>query len=280
MPRVDSTLQEVQLSAPDFTDTPLSGLLTLTGRSAVVTGGAKGLGRAIGRRLAQAGAVVYLADVDEDALREAAGAIGTGAVPVSFDATQPEHHEALANRVRAETGALDIWVNNAGIYPFTDFLDMTPDDWRAVTRLNLDGVFYGSSAAARAMAPMGRGVIVNLSSTAGYGAEGGGIAHYASTKHAVRGLTKSLALELGPKGIRAIAIAPTLIETPGTLDQKETISRGLGVDDAHEAFAQQIPLRRIGLPDDVARVVLFCVSDLAGFVSGDTILVDGGLRSQ
>jgi len=268
------------LSAPDHTDTSLRELVDLTGRSAVVTGGAKGLGRAIGRRLAEAGAVVYLADIDEAGVRQAASEIGQSAIPVEFDATQPEHHESLATRVRTETGRLDIWVNNAGIYPFEGFLEMTPEDWHKVTRLNLDGVFYGSSAAARTMAPAGRGVIVNLSSTAGYGAEGGGIAHYCSTKHAVRGLTKSLALELGPKGIRAVAVAPTLIETPGTVSQKDEISAGMGVDDAHAAFAEQIPLRRIGVPDDVARVVLFCASDLAGFVSGDTILIDGGLRSQ
>ncbi|MDH4280321.1 MAG: SDR family oxidoreductase, partial [Acidimicrobiia bacterium] len=199
---------------------------------------------------------------------------------VVLDATKREDNVELAGRIADEHGSLDIWVNNAGIYPFSPFTDMSAEEWGRVTTLNLDGVFHGSQAAACHMVDQGSGVIVNMSSTAGYGAEGGNIAHYAATKHAVRGLTKSLAFELGPKGVRAIALAPTLIETPGTVSQKDAISEGMGVDDAHQAFAEQIPLRRIGVPDDVARVVLFAVSGLAEFVSGDTILVDGGLRSR
>ncbi len=268
------------MTAPDLTDTPLGELLDLSGQAAVVTGGARGLGKGIGRRLAEAGATVYLADVDGAAAEEAAASLSGRVHSVEFDATDHQAHEALADRVSNEQGSLDIWVNNAGIYPFTPFTEMTAEDWHKVTALNLDGVFYGSRAAATRMVDQGRGVIVNMSSTAGYGAEGGNIAHYTATKHAVRGLTKSLAFELGPHGVRAIAIAPTLIETPGTVSQKADISQGMGVDDAHEAVGRQIPLRRIGVPDDVARVVLFAVSGLAGFVSGDCVLVDGGLRSR
>lgn len=268
------------MPAPDLTDTSIAELLDLSGKTAVVTGGAKGLGKAIGRRLAKAGAVVYLADIDGAAAKEAADELGGDVRAVTLDATSREDNVELAGRVADAHGSLDIWVNNAGIYPFSPFTEMSADEWDRVTSLNLDGVFHGSQAAACQMVDQGSGVIVNMSSTAGYGAEGGNIAHYTATKHAVRGLTKSLAFELGPKGVRAIALAPTLIETPGTVSQKDEISAGMGVDDAHKAFAEQIPLRRIGVPDDVARVVLFAVSGLAEFVSGDTILVDGGLRSR
>jgi NAD(P)-dependent dehydrogenase (short-subunit alcohol dehydrogenase family) len=269
------------MAIADYTDTALTDLLDLTGKNAVITGGAKGLGKAIGRRLAEAGAKVWLADLDFDTAEKAAAELPGDAVAVKLDASDREANIDLADRIAAEAGSLDIWVNNAGIYPFSPVEELSAGEWNKVIDLNLNGVFHGAQAAGRVMANQGSGVILNMSSTAGYGTEGGGIAHYTSAKHAVRGLTKSLAFELGPKGVRCIALAPTLIETPGTVAQKEDIAGGMGSDgDPHEAFAEQIPLRRIGKPDDVARVALFAVSDMAAFVNGDTILVDGGLRSR
>jgi NAD(P)-dependent dehydrogenase (short-subunit alcohol dehydrogenase family) len=268
------------MTSTDLRATPLHDLLSLDGRSAVVTGGGQGIGAAVADRLSEAGARVYVADLEEERATTTSDALPNEGVAVAFDATDAGAHRDLAGRVVAETGRLDIWINNAGIYPFAPITDMTDEQWHAVIDLNLNGMFYGAREAASRMVEAGNGgTIVSLSSTAGYTAEGAGLAHYVSTKHAVRGLTKSLAVELGPHGIRALAVAPTLIETPGTIAQRDEISQNTGGQNPHEAFAAMIPLRRIGMPDDVARVVLFCVSGLAGFVSGDTILVDGGLKS-
>lgn len=262
----------------DLTDTPISELVSLAGQTAVVTGGARGIGRGIGRRFVEAGATVYVADLDEAAAKETADQLGGGAVGVHLDATDSAGCTELARRCVEETGTLDVWVNNAGIYPF-DEMPMTDQEWSKVVAVNLDGVFFGARAAAEHMGDSG-GVIINLSSTAGYGAESPGLAHYVSTKHAVRGLTKSLALEYGPRNIRSIALAPTLIETDGTLAQKDEIAAAQGVEDPHAMFAELMPLGRIGYPDDIARVALFCASGLAGFVNGDTILVDGGMKAR
>lgn len=267
------------MPVPDLTDTPIADLLSLDGQTAVVTGGAQGIGAAVARRLSEAGAVVYAADLDGDRARTTADELPAEGIAVTFDAADPDAHDRLAQQVVDERGRLDIWVNNAGVYPFSPLTEMTNEQWRRVVDLNLSGTYFGARAAARPMVAAGRGTIVNLSSTAGYTAEGAGLAHYVSTKHAVRGLTKSLAVELGPSGVRALAVAPTLIETPGTLAQRDEISQNTGGQDPHAAFADMIPLRRIGKPDDVARVILFCVSGLAAFLSGDTILIDGGLKS-
>ncbi|MEE8600513.1 SDR family NAD(P)-dependent oxidoreductase [Euzebya tangerina] len=267
------------MSLPDLTEASLADLVSLEGRTAVITGGAAGIGAAIARRFDEAGAHVTIADLDLAAAEKTASELSRAAA-VHLDASNSRQNIEVAEGVVEEHGRLDIWVNNAGIYPFVDLVDMTPEQWHTVISLNLDGVFFGSRAAMRPMVAAGRGVIINLASTAAYGAEGGGIAHYTASKHGVRGFTKALAFELGPSGVRAVALAPTLVETPGTLADRDAISAGMGVENAHDAFAEQIPARRIGYPDDVARVAYFLASDLAAFVSGDTILVDGGLRSR
>src|SRR5262249_19863899 len=145
-----------------------------------------------------------------------------------------------------------------------------------VLDINLRGTFIGAREAARRMTRAGRGgVILNLASTAGFKAGGPAVAHYVSSKHAVIGLTKSLAVELGPHGIRVLAIAPTLIETPG-IEAGEEAFRHAGLGDLLDSYAQRLPLGRVGVSDDVARVALFCASDLSLFMTGSTVLVDGG----
>ena len=264
--------------APDLTDATIEDLLDLTGRTAVITGGAAGLGRAIARRYAQAGATVYIGDLDEEAATATAEALDGDVRPMAMDATDGADHDAIADRAIDETGRLDIWVNNAGIYPFVDFEDMTEDDWRKVVSLNLDGTFLGARTAADRMVELGEGgLILNMSSTAGYGAEGAGISHYVATKHGVRGLTKSLALELGEHGIRSLALAPTLIETEGTQAGADDIESSQ--DDGAGAIAERAPLGRAGVPDDVARVALFAASGLSSFMTGDTLLIDAGVRT-
>ena len=156
-----------------------------------------------------------------------------------------------------EFGAIDIWVNNAGMYPNTPLLEITDEHWDRVVNLNLRGTFIGAREAAKRMVETGTaGVIVNISSTGAFNASSGAnSAHYIASKHGVAGLTKSLATELGPHGIRAVAVAPTLSETPGVQANRE---RGLG--DVLDAYGSRLPLGRLGKPDDVAP---------SGFIRGE-----------
>jgi NAD(P)-dependent dehydrogenase (short-subunit alcohol dehydrogenase family) len=263
----------------DVSDRSLTDLLSLAGRVAVVTGGAVGIGRAIADRFAEAGADVVIGDVTDPAatVAELAAAhpdrriLGT-----TLDVRDGASIVACADLAVRELGRLDIWANNAGIYPSRPLLDLTDEDWDRVLEINLRGTFVGAREAARRMVGAGHGgVILNIASTAGYQAGGPGVAHYVSSKHAVRGLTKSLAVELGPKGIRALAIAPTLIETPG-IDAGREQFRQAGLGDMIDTYAQRLPLGRAGVADDVARVAVFAASDLALFMTGSTLLVDAG----
>ena len=268
------------MSAPDVSSRTIAQLISLEGRTAVVTGGARGIGRAIATRFAEAGANVLIGDVDKTGAEESAETIarefGHQAIGVELDVTNGTSIAAAADRAVRELGGLDIWVNNAGIYPSTPLLDMTDQDWDKVLDVNLRGTFIGAREAGRRMAEAGHGgVIINLASTAGYRAAGPGIAHYVSSKHAVRGLTKSLAVEFGPRGIRVLALAPTLIETPG-IEEGRAAFQAAGLGDMLEQMAQREPLGRVGVPDDIARVALFCASDLAMLMTGSTLLVDAG----
>jgi NAD(P)-dependent dehydrogenase (short-subunit alcohol dehydrogenase family) len=151
---------------------------------------------------------------------------------------------------------------------------MEPEDWDLVLDVDLRAVFLGAREAARRMIELGRGgVIVNVASTAAYRVAGRGIAHYAAAKHGVLGLTKSLAVELGPSGIRVLAVAPCVTATPGIEEARLTMQRaGFAI----EHLGDELPLGRIAVPDDIARVVLFCACDLAGLMTGSTLLVDAG----
>ena len=171
----------------------------------------------------------------------------------------------------AELGGLDIWVNNAGIFPTTGpAIDADDEFVDRMLHVNVRGTYAGAREAARRMT--NGGVIVNLTSTAGFKASAG-ISAYVASKHAVVGITKALALELGPLGIRVLAVAPTIIDTPGVRDQMAPLAEA-GVD--VEARVAANPLGRMGVPDDVARVVLFCCTDMAAFMTGSTVAVDAG----
>ena len=258
---------------PDLTERPLADLVSLTGRAAVVTGAARGLGRAIARRLAEAGASVLLADVDARGAEAACDEIGhqTGGTlsAIGLDVADPASITAAADSALERFGRLDVWVNNAGVYPSTPVLEMSDADWDRVVQVNLTGSFVGAREAARRMVAAGHGgVIVNLASVAGLRGRGPAIPHYVATKHGIVGLTKQLALEFAGAGIRVLAVAPTTIVTPG-------VKAGLGRPPDLEARLAG-PLGRAGQPDDVARVVLFCASDLSMFMTGSTLVVDGG----
>lgn len=265
----------------DVTDRALAALVSLEGRAAVVTGGAMGIGRAIVRRLAEAGADVVIADLDLAAAELAAKELGE-AFPARrilahhVDVADPAAIAELAAFCVDALGDIDIWVNNAGIYPAAPALEMTDELWDRVLDINLRGTFDGAREAARHMVAAGHGgVIVNIASTAGFTASGPGVAHYVASKHAVVGLTKSLGIEFAPHDIRCLAVAPTLIDTPG-IDANRKQFEAAGLGDVLDQLGASLPLGRLGVADDVARVVLFCASDLSMFMTASTLLVDAG----
>ncbi len=256
----------------DFSKRPLDELMSLEGRVAVVTGGARGIGLAIAKRLAEAGAEIVIADIDVgNSLKKAVAGlkkINPKAVGYHYDARDADAMEEAAEGAIARFGKLNIWVNDAGIYPEGALLEMDDETIDEVIDTNLKGVIYGSRAAAGHMQKKG-GVILNLSSVAGFKGTSD-MAHYNATKYAVRGLTASLAQEWGKKNIRVLAIAPTLIDTPGIYEQAKNIEKD------KKKLLETISLGRIGLPDDIARVAAFLVSDAAAFMTGTTVVVDGG----
>jgi NAD(P)-dependent dehydrogenase (short-subunit alcohol dehydrogenase family) len=261
-------------SLREVSGSSLSELLSLSGRVAVVTGAARGIGYATVARLVEAGARAIVADVDVDAAERAQARLGDRTLAAHVDVTDEESVGDLARLAVSHLGGLDIWINNAGIYPTAPLLELTADQWDEVHSVNLRGAFLGVREAARAMIGQGRGgVIVTIASTASYRAEGPGVAHYVASKFGVRGLTQSLAVELGPHGIRVLAVAPTVTLTPGLEIQREGLE---AAGFALEELGPQLPLGRVAVPDDVARVVVFCASDLALLMTGSTLLVDAG----
>jgi NAD(P)-dependent dehydrogenase (short-subunit alcohol dehydrogenase family) len=257
------------MAIPDVSEKSIAELISLKGRNAVVTGGARGIGLAICNRLAEAGANIVVADVREDIGKEAAEHIaqqwGVKALFCVADVSDGASIAQLADKAVQELGGINIWVNNAGIYPFSPVVEMSDEQWDHVLDINLRGTFIGAREAAKRMIVAQKGgVIINLASTAGHRG-GASIAHYVASKHGVRGLTKSLAIELGPHNIRVLALAPTLISTPG-ISESGLVS---------SPFESQ-PLGRVGVPDDVGRVALFCASDLSMLMTGSTIAVDAG----
>lgn len=269
----------------DVSQTPLSDLISLRGRSAVITGGARGLGLAIAARLAEAGADILLADLESELAAQRAdelsAAHGTRVLATHLDVTDPASVDAAAEFAAQELGGFDIWINNAGVFPAFGVLDATDEQWRQVHAVNVDGTFRGARAAARHFSGRGGGVIINIVSTAGFQAPAPGLSAYVSSKHAVRGLTKELALELAPLGVRVLGVAPTFVPTEGNLAAAEAgraQAEAAGIDPGEggmDVMTKSL-IGRIGTPDDIARVVLFAATDLSLFMTGSTLLADAG----
>lgn len=246
-----------------------------TTRTAIVTGGARGIGAAVARRLASDGMAVAVIDLDEAACKavveeiEAAGgrAIGVGANVADEQAVT----DAVA-RISSELGAPTVLVNNAGIIRDNLLYKMSVDEWDAVLGVHLRGAFLMSRAVQGPMREAGFGRIVNLSSTSALGNRGQ--ANYSAAKAGMQGLTKTLAIELGRFGVTANAIAPGFIETEMT--QATAARLGVSFEDFVRHSAEQIPVGRTGKPEDIAHTVSFLVSEGAGFVSGQVIYVAGG----
>jgi 2-hydroxycyclohexanecarboxyl-CoA dehydrogenase len=241
--------------------------MRLEGRNALVTGGASGIGAAISRRLAAEGAEVVIGDVNEEGARDVAAEIdGVGAL---LDVTDPDSAAGVAG----EHGPFAILVNNAGTDDFAFFTDMTPERWRRLIAINLEGVLSCTHAILPAMQQAGYGRIVNIASEAGrVGSKGS--AAYSAAKGGVIAFTKTIARENARFGITSNSIAPGPIETPLLMAAK-----GLGEigDRIIETMKGQTQMRRLGQPEEVAAAVAFLASDDASYVTGETLGVSGGL---
>ncbi len=247
--------------------------ILLTDRVAIVTGGGRGIGEGVARTLAAFGAAVVIADKDADAGERVAAGLGEAgqrALAVATDVRDPEACDELVKRARAELGRVDILVNNAGGVRPADFLELGPEGRRRHVALNFEGLFAPTDPTARAMIAGGSGgSIVNVASIEGLRAAPG-YSVYAACKAGMLGFTKSLALELAPHGIRVNAIAPDVVDTPGLAGFFEA---GAG---ARARAERLVPLGRLGSVDDCAAACVFLASDMAAYVTGVTLSVDGG----
>ena len=234
---------------------------------AIVTGGGSGMGRATSLRLARDGYRVVVAEIEAERAASVAAEIGEAAIPFAVDVSQADGVEALVAAALEHFGRLDAMVANAGVPHGAPFLELDESTWERVLAVNLKGVFLCGQAAARAMVSAGRpGAIVNVASTYAEVTEGGASA-YSASKGGVRMLTKSMALELGPHGIRVNAVGPGWIRTGmNPLDDPAQVAE----------LEPTIPLGRVGLPEDVADVIAFLASEDARYISGQTLFVDGG----
>ena len=244
-------------------------------RVAIVTGSARGIGAATARRLAEDGMAVAVLDLDEAAcagtVKEIADA-GGRALAVGADVSQADQVAAAVDRVAAELGGPTVLVNNAGVIRDNLLFKMTEDDWDTVLGVHLRGAFLMSRAAQKYMVEQRWGRIVNLSSSSALGNRGQ--VNYSAAKAGMQGFTKTLAIELGPFGVTANAVAPGFIATDMTAATAERV--GVPFEDFQKLAADRIPVRRVGQPADVANLISFLVSEGAGFVSGQVIYVAGG----
>jgi 2-deoxy-D-gluconate 3-dehydrogenase len=256
-------------------------LFDLSGKGALVTGGAIGIGQAISFRLAEAGASVLIADVNLDAAKQTVQEIegrGGHARAMAANVSSSEDAERAVQTAVDAFGSLDILVNNAGVFPLVPVLNVDEPTWDRVIDINLKGSFLFAQAAGGHMAAAGRGGrIINLASVDAFHPNGVATPYNAS-KGGVIMLTKALALELAPHKILVNAVAPGGITTPGSADARAQISdaTGLPQESFIDGWLQRVPLGQMGEPDHIAKVVLFLSSAAADFVTGEVIVTDGG----
>jgi 2-deoxy-D-gluconate 3-dehydrogenase len=243
--------------------------MDLSGKVAIVTGGALGIGNAIATRLAEAGAAVVIADRDAEKAKVAAAAfteLGWKASAVATDVSDEAQVEAMIVHAVSTFGSVDIFVNNAGIYPSKPILEATAEDFEKTIHVNLKGAFFANKAAAKQMIAQGKGgKIINITSIDALHPSMVGLALYDASKHGLWGFTKNFALELAPHGITVNAIAPGMVATPGT-----------GMGEGFDAFIAKIPMGRMADADEIGKVALFLASDLSSYMTGSQVVVDGG----
>ncbi|WP_027415341.1 3-oxoacyl-ACP reductase FabG [Aneurinibacillus terranovensis] len=250
----------------------------LSGKTAIVTGASRGIGKAAAERLAREGAGVCLLDMNEEGLTRCYDELsghGYSLLKVTADVTNREEVDAAFAEAASHFGTVDILVNNAGIIRDNLFFKMTEDDWDTVLNVHLKGTFYCSQAAQNYMVKQSYGRIINISSTSALGNRGQ--ANYATAKAGIQGFTKTLAIELGRYGITVNAIAPGFIETEMTRATAERI--GVAFDDFAISRAAEIPVRRSGKPGDIANAVVFFALEDSSFVNGQVLYVAGGPKT-
>jgi len=256
----------------------LQELLNLRGKAAIITGGAKGIGYGIAYRLAEAGAKVLIADIDEDTAQKTAQELsskGWTTESIKVDVSSEGDVENMIATCREKFGSVDILVNNAGIYPPAPLSQMTESEFERVMHVNLRSVFLTTKHAAEVMKQQGGGKIINITSIDALHPSMVGLAHYDASKHGAWGFTKNSALELAEHNITVNAIAPGGITTPGVA----SMSQGASAEQmaaSSKAFMAKIPMHRMGKPDEIGTVALFLASDMSAYMTGSQIVVDGG----
>jgi 2-dehydro-3-deoxy-D-gluconate 5-dehydrogenase len=257
-------------------------LLNLQGQVAIVTGGAKGIGYGISYRLAEAGAKVLIADMDEITAEKTAQEFtdkGWTVKTIKTDVSSEADVQAMISTCRDVFGSVDILVNNAGIYPPSPIAEMTEPQFDRVVRVNLRSVFLTTKHASEVMKQQGGGKIINITSVDALHPSMVGLAHYDASKHGVWGFTKNSALELAPYKIWVNAIAPGGIQTPGIEAMQTSAPAPTDVDPKQlvETFLSKIPMHRMGEPDEIGTVALFLASSMASYMTGEQVVVDGGV---
>lgn len=265
-----------------MTVAPLRDLLNLQGKVAIITGGAKGIGQGIAYRLAEAGVHVLIADNDELAAQKTAQEFidqGWTAQAIKTDVSNEVDVQDMIKKCQEAFGGLDILVNNAGIYPAVPVAQMTQEDFEHVMRVNLRSVFLATKYGSDVMKQRGGGKIINITSVDALHPSMIGLAHYDASKHGVWGFTKNAALELAPHHIWVNAIAPGGIRTPGVAALQSTTPGSAPEESKERAerFLAKIPMHRMGEPDEIGMVALFLASPMASYMTGEQIVVDGGM---
>lgn len=243
--------------------------LNLDGKIALVTGGASGIGACIAGALADEGCIVYIGDINLEAAQDVGRSLGSNAHAIRMDVSDPEDVQTTVEQIAKKTGGLDILINNAGILRTESVMESTIEDWDRISKINLSSVYYCSKAVLPIMRNKKYGKIVNMASISAM--KGGGTfgnVLYGTTKAGVVAMTKGFARELAPFGINVNAIAPAVTETAMT---NELIAGEL-----RERLLAGCPMQRFARASEVASLALFLVSDVSGYITGETIVIDGG----
>ena len=261
----------------------VASMLNLSGKTAIVTGGAVGIGYGIAYRLAEAGANVVIANRTKADGLQAAGELsskGWKVTAIPADVSVEESVRNMVDETMKRYGAIDILVNNAGVYPEIPLRQMSLSDFEKVIAINLGGVFLCTKYVSEQMINQGKGGrIINITSIDALHPSSVGLAHYDASKHGVWGFTKNVALELAPYKIWVNAIAPGGVLTPGVQKLQQSIPAfgGGDVQKMLESLVAKIPMKRLGEPDDIGKVALFLASDMSSYMTGEQIVVDGGV---